>query len=124
MAAFLNDRVYDNGLSALTSETTQLVICSTQPTTYTEAFTTYKLGTKTSPTVGSPGAGSPNGRQVTVSAITDGSISASGTANSLALIDTSNSRLLTSQLLSSTQAVTSGNPFTLTSFTVRIPAPS
>lgn len=122
--AYLNDRVYDNGLTVLDTEANVLHICSALPTTYAQATSTYTLGNKATPTVSAPGAGTPNGRQVTVSEITDGTVTGTGTASHWALVDTANSRLLASEALSATQAVTNGNEFRLTSFTVRIPAPA
>lgn len=121
--SFLHSDVYDNGLSVLSDDVDALHICSSEPTTYAEATATYTLGAKAAPTVSAPQAGSPNGRQVTVSAITDGSVTGTGTAGYYALVDTTGERLLAARALSSSQGVTSGNPFTLTSFTVRIPAP-
>ena len=115
------DRCLDAALQVLTSEVNRLDICSSEPTTYTQATSTYTLGNKTSPTVGSPADASPNGRKVTVSAITNGTVTGTGTAGYWALVDTSNSRLLAAGPLSATQAVTSGNTFMLTAFDVRIP---
>lgn len=115
------DRCLDAALQVLTSEVNRLDICSSEPTTYTQATSTYTLGNKTSPTVGSPADASPNGRKVTVSAITNGTVTGTGTAGYWALVDTSNSRLLAAGPLSATQAVTSGNTFTLTAFDIRIP---
>ena len=122
--ASLNDRVYDNGLTVLDTEASHLYICSQEPTTYAQASSTYALGVKATPTVSAPGARTPNGRKVTVSAITDGTVSANGTATHYALVDSTNSRLLATAALSSSQAVTSGNTFTLTSFDIGIPAPA
>ena len=122
--ASLNDRVYDNGLTVLDTEASHLYICSQEPTTYAQASSTYALGVKATPTVSAPGARTPNGRKVTVSAITDGTVSATGTATHYALVDSTNSRLLATAALSSSQAVTSGNTFTLTSFDIGIPAPA
>ncbi len=124
MAAYLNDRVYDNGLTVLDTEASHLYINSTQPTTYTEAITTYALGVKATPTVGAPAAKAGGGREVTVSAITDGTVSGTGTAGFFSLVDSTNSRLLAAGPLSATQSVTSGNTFTLTSFKIGIPAPA
>jgi hypothetical protein len=122
--AFLNDRVLDNGLSVLTSEANKLVICSQEPATYTEANATYALGEKASPTVSSPTDGVSSGRRVIVSAIADGSVTATGTASHWALVDTVNSRLLAAGSLSASQAVTSGNTFTLGEFSITIPDPA
>ena len=124
MAAYLNDRVYDNGLTVLDTEASHLYINSTQPATYTEAITTYALGVKNTPTVSAPADRSGGGREVTVSAITDGSVTGTDTAGYYALVDSSNTRLLAAGPLSATQVVTSGNTFTLTSFKIGIPSPA
>ena len=124
MAGYLHDRVFDNGLTVLDTEADKLYICSAQPTTYTEAITTYALGVKNTPTVSAPGDRSGGGREVTISAITDGSVTANGTATHYALVDSSNSRLLAANALSASQGVTSGNTFTLTAFKIGIPDPS
>jgi hypothetical protein len=97
-----------------------LYLCTQEPTTFAEAISTYACGVKTSPTIGAAGDGSPDGRKRTVAAITDGSVTATGTATHWALTD--GSRLLASGALSASQAVTSGNTFTLAAFDVRIPA--
>lgn len=119
------DRVYDNGLTVLDTEANAIYICSSEPATYAAATTTAALGSATGGAftgIGAPAAGSPNGRQVTVNAITAGSVTATGTASHFAIVDTVNSRLLATGALSATQAVTSGNTFSLTPLTIRIPA--
>ena len=122
--ASIGDRVLDNGLTTLDTEADEITITSQEATTYAGAHTTYKLGGKSSPTIGSPGDRTGGGRKVTVSAITDGSVTATGTATHYAITDTVNSRLLGTGSLSSSQSVTSGNTFTLTSFDVGIPDPA
>lgn len=102
-------------------EATRLFICSAEPTSYAEASSTYKLGTKTSPTMGAVGDRSGGGRKTTVSAITDGAVESTNTATHWALCDHSNSRLLAVGPLSASQAVTNGNTFTLAAFDVGIP---
>lgn len=122
MAAYLNDLVLDDGLNYIDTNATHLYICSTQPTTYAEASSTYKLGTKATITVSAPANGDTSGRKVTVSAITDGTVDTNGTANSYAI--TSGSVLIASQLLSSTQAVTAGNSFSIGPIDIEIPDPA
>jgi len=61
---------------------------------------------------------------VTIAAITDGAVTATGTATHYAIVDTVNSRLLATGSLSASQAVTNGNTFTLTSTTIGIPDPA
>lgn len=122
--AFLADRVYDNGLTVLDTEANRLDITTQEATTYAEATTTYTLGNKTSLSIGSPGARSGGGREVTVAAITDGTVTGTNTAVYYAVSDTSNTRLLAAGPLSASQAVTSGNTFTLSSFKIGIPGPA
>jgi len=122
--ASLHDRVFDNGLTVLDTEADKLYITSAEATTYTQAITTYALGVKNTPTVSAPADRTGGGREVTVSAITDGSVTATGTAAYYALVDSSNSRLLAAGALSSSQSVTSGNTFTLTSFKIGVPDPA
>lgn len=118
--AFIADYCFDLALAGVASAN-KLVICSQEPVTYTEANATYTLGNKATPTIGSAGDRTPNGRKVTISAITDGTVTGTGTASHWALVDTVNSRLLSTGALSSSQAVTSGNTFTLAAFDVGIP---
>jgi hypothetical protein len=124
VAATLYDYVLDSGLDALQAEATDIVLLSAEPTSYAEANATYALGRKVF------GAGScftaaeartPNGRKVASAAITDGAISADGTAAYWAVIDTVNSRLLAHGSLASGVAVTNGNSFSLDSFDIGIP---
>jgi hypothetical protein len=117
--AFLIDNVYDSGLSYITSNGTRIDICSQEPTTYTQATSTYTLGNKASMTVGSPTNGATDGRKVVVPAITDGSVTASGTASHWALTNASNTLIATGSLTSS-QSVTSGNTFTLDAIDITI----
>ena len=125
--AFLNDRVYDNGLGVFNAEANRIDICSALPSTYAQATnndTGLSLGNKTSYTVGAPASGSPNGRQVTAASVTDGDVSKTGTASHWAITDTGNSRLLAAGSLSSSQAVTQGNTWTIGAFTISIAAPA
>jgi hypothetical protein len=118
---FINDRVFDNGLTVLDTEANRLDICSSEPATFTAATTTASLGNKTSLSVGAPADRTPNGRRVTVAAITDGTVTATGTATHWAITDTVNSRLLATGALSASQSVTNGNTFTLGAFDIGIP---
>lgn len=118
---FLNDRVLDFGVNEIDTNGNALHICSQEPTTYAEATATYTLGNKATPTISAPADGDTNGRKVTVSAFSDGSVSGTATATHFAIVDTVNSRLLATQALASSQAVTSGNTFSLTAIDITIP---
>lgn len=123
MPATLNDLVYDNGLSVITSGGNRLDLCTTQPTTYTEATSTYTAANKTGITISSPGARTGGGRKVTISAITDGTVTSAVSVGFFAITDTVNSRLLVSGPLAFTASLSSSYPFTLPAFDVGIPSP-
>lgn len=118
--ALIADYVFDAALSKLATEANRLDICSQEPTTYTKAITTYSLGNKTSLSIGSPADRSPNGRKVTVAAITDGTVTGTATATHWAIVDTVNSRLLATGDLSASQGVTTENVFMLDAFDIGI----
>lgn len=122
--ASLADRVFDNGLTVLDTEANRIDITSQESTTYAEATSTHTLGNSTSLSIASPTDRSGGGREVVVAAISDGSVSGTGTATHYAIVDTSNSRLLVTGSLSASQSVTSGNTFSLASFTIGIPDPA
>jgi hypothetical protein len=119
--ALIADRAYDAALSLLQTEVNRLDICSAEPTSYAQATSTLTLGLKVNPTLSAPADRTPNGRKTAVSAITNGSVTATGTATHWALSDTVNSRLLAAGPLQASQAVTSGNVFTLNAFDVGLP---
>ena len=118
------DRVLDSGLETLTNEANRVDVCSQEPTTYAEATSTYTLGNTTTVTISSPADRSGGGRKVTLSAISDGSVSGTGTATHYSISDTTNSRLLVTGSLTASQSVTSGNTFSLEALDVGIPDPS
>ncbi len=122
--ATLNDRVFDNGLTVLDTEANKILVTSQEATTYTEANATYALGNSTSLSIGAPQDRSGGGREVIIAAITDGSVTGSGTVTHYAIVDTVNTRLLATGSLVATQVVTSGNTFTLSSVAIGIPDPA
>jgi hypothetical protein len=121
--AYLNDEVFDQGLDWVDTNGTRIDICSAEPTTYAEATSTYTLGNKTGLNVGATENGDSSGRKVVVPAITDGSVTGTGTATHFALTDGS-SVLIAAQALPSSQPVTSGNTFTLGAIDITIPDPA
>lgn len=123
--ASISDYVLDAALSKLDTEANRVDICSSEPTTYTAATSTASLGNSTSITISAPTNGDTSGRKVTLSAITNASVTGTGTASHFAISDTSNSRLLaTGSLSGGGQSVTSGNTFSLTAVDIEIPDPS
>lgn len=120
--ATLANSVLDDGLSTLTTNGTRIDICSAEPTSYAEATSTYTLGTSTI-TTGSPADRTSGGREVTVNAVTDASVTGNGTAAFYAITNGSDTLYATGNL-STSQTVTSGNTFSLGSFTIGIPDPA
>jgi len=119
--ATLADRVYDNGLTILDTEADKVLITSQEASNYTEANSTYALGNSTSLSIAAPSNRSAGGREVVVAALSDGSITGTGTATHYALVDVSATRLLATGSLTTSQQVASGNTFSLGSFTIGIP---
>ena len=112
--AFILDAALDAGLNRALDLVENMYICSQEPTTFTEASSTYKLGTKATPTIAAAANGTPNGRSRSIQTFTDGTVDASGTATHWALTDNSLSELDVTGALSASQAVTSGNSWSLT----------
>lgn len=110
--AFLNDEIFDQGLDYADTNGTRIDITSQEAADYTEAVTTYTLGNKAGLNTGATADGVTDGRRVTVPAITDGSVTGTATATHWALTDAA-AILVATGILSSSQAVTTGNTFTL-----------
>ena len=113
------DYILDLALAEFDTNATRLDITSAEATTYAEATSTLTLGNKTSISVGAPADRTPNGRKVTVAAITDGTVTDTDTATHWAI--TKADTLMATCALSAGQAVTSGNTFTLAAFDIGIP---
>ena len=122
--ATLDNRVFDNGLTVLDTEANKLLITSQEAASFTEANVTYALGNTTSLSVAAPSDRVGGGREVVAAAISDGSVTGNGTATHYAVVDTVNTRLLATGSLTTSQVVSSGNTFSLGSFTIGIPDPA
>lgn len=125
---YLNDRVLDFGIDILNTEADRIDICTQEPTTYTEATSTYTKGNKdhgaSGSAFGAPADRTPTGRKVSSTAVTDGAVTGTGTVTHYAVTEVGNTRLLAANSLASSQAVTSGNVFSLPSFDIGIPDPT
>ena len=123
MVAMFEDTVLDTGLGpTIDTAATFIWICSTEPTNLASAATSALLGYKSLAAGGhfaAPAAStSPTGRKVVSNAITDGTITTSGTASWWA-VGTS-AALYAHGTLSAGQAVSAGNTFSLASFELKI----
>jgi len=122
--AALNDLVFDGGLNVIDASTENLYLLSADPGLTWANVASYNLGVKANPAIASPSDRSGGGREVVVTAITDGSVTATGTATHFALTDDSGTDILVSGAISASQVVTTGNVFTLTEFSIGIPDPA
>ena len=113
---FINDEVFDQGLDWADTNGTRLDICSTDPGGTYATVTGNTLGNKTVNT-GATENGATDGRRVQVPAITDGSVTGTGTATHWALTNGTDT-VVASGALSASQAVTSGNTFTLDAISI------
>jgi hypothetical protein len=123
VANILGDAVLDGALTVL-DQSTHIYIVSQDPTTFTEATSTYALGNKEfgpGGCFGSPVAATPNGRKISSTVIIDGNVTATGTATGWAVVTAGSSRLDANGDLTAPMAVVNGNLFTLGSFDVRLP---
>ena len=116
MGKFIHNDVTDAALNKLSTGTV-ITVCSQQPTTRTEAVTTYKLADQSLDSGDfSVGAGT-GGRKITFAEQADIPVDATGEATHVAICDASNVLLVTT---CSTQTVTSGNTVTVPSFSHQI----
>lgn len=113
------DYLLDLALAHLDTNANRFDICSTEPTTYAQATSTYTLGSAT-PSIGAPTDRTPNGRKVVLAAISAGTVTNSGTAGFYALTETGASRLLVCGTITP-QVVTAGNTFTTLALDIGIP---
>ena len=93
MAKRAENIFYAEGFDGIENSVNEMHACSAEPTTYTEAKTTFSLGSVAMAAVDFTQAdGSPDGRKITVAAKTVTG-SANGNANHLALIETGTTTL-------------------------------
>lgn len=113
--AYINDLAFDAAIGYLVTNGTRLHICSAEPSSAANAVS-LSLGNKATITLGSATDRTPTGRKTVVPAISDGSVTATGTATHWAIINSGATILSATGALSASQSVTSGNTFTLAAF--------
>lgn len=124
MAKSIHDDVLDAALTYLKDYGNEIDVCSAQPTTYTEAHATYMLAQKSITTAATTVAnGDSSGRKITWAQQSDITITNSGTATHVAVVDTGNSKLLLVTTCTS-QALTGGNTVTVPTFDDEIADPT
>lgn len=123
MAKSASDAVLDGTLDIIATGTL-LTVCSAEPTTYTEAATTYKLADVVLDSGDFTKAnGDTSGRKVTIAQQAAIPIDSSGTATHIAIATTSGS-LLRIVTTCTSQALTAGGTVTVPAFDFEIADPS
>jgi len=124
MGKSIHDNVLDAALNYIKNNATELTVCSAEPTTYTEAHTTYKLADVVidSADFTGPANGDASGRKITVNQQADIDIDASGTATHVALTNGVDTLLLVTTCTD--QVLTMGNTVTTPAFDDEIADPS
>lgn len=126
MAKTVNDDVLDAALNYVKNNGDQLLICNAQPTTYTEAYTTYNLARKTiaGTDYTGPANGDVSGRKITVNAESAVSVLASGTAIYVAIGKSTATSALLYVTTCTSQVLTSGNTVNIPAWDIEILDPS
>lgn len=123
MAKSISDAVLDGTLDLAVGD--QISVCSAQPTTYTEAVTTFKLAISTGVLAGEfvKANGDVSGRKITVAAQTATTIDSTGTGNHVAITN-SVGTLLKVVTTATAQALTAGGTVDIGSFKLEIADPA
>lgn len=123
MAKTLSDAVIDGALDVAAGD--QISVCTTQPLTYAEAITTYKLAIATAVAGGDfvNADGDTSGRKMTVAAQTAVTIDTTGTALFVAITNLSGT-LLKVVTTSTSQLLTSGGTVDIGTFKLEIADPT
>ena len=124
MGKSIHNNVLDAALNYIKSNATELTVCSTEPTTYAEAHTTYKLADVVidSDDFTGPAEGDVSGRKLAVNEQADIAVDATGTAAHVALTNGSDTLILVTTCTE--QGLTSGNTVTVPTFDDEIADPS
>lgn len=122
MAKTVHNDVLDGALNIIKNNCNLMTVCSAEPTSRTEAVTTYALG-DVSMSSGdfSVAEGDVSGRKVIVGSKSSVNVDSTGTGTHVALSD--GSRLLYVTTCTS-QALTSGNTITFPAWDIEIADPS
>lgn len=122
MAKSVHDDVLDGALNIIKNNCNLMTACSAEPTTRTEAVTTYALADAImSGTDFTLANGDTNGRKVTVSAQAGEAVDTTGTANHVALVDGTRLLYVTT---ATAQALTSGNTVDFSAWDIEIADPT
>lgn len=120
MAKWANTSVLDALLDKVATGN-QIIVTTSQPADRTAALAASLASTTLTPGDFTKAAGSPSGRQVTVAQKVNISVSASGTATHVCIVDGTNLLYVTTV---TSQALTSGNTVTIPAWKITVTNPS
>lgn len=123
MSKYVPDSTLNAFLNVIANAGVKISLCSTQPTNYTEANATYSLGSKTLTAGSGNGSyliadGDVSGRKLTILQQTGISVTATGSAQHVAITD--GASVLYAVTTLTAQTVTSGNTATINTFDIEI----
>lgn len=122
MAKFANDLIMDAALNTIKGDNRIMTACSAQPTTRTEAVTTYALADVAMNTADfTISNGDTNGRKVRMAEKAAVLIDVSGTVTHVAICDGTNLLLVTT---CTSQVLTAGNTLTFPAWDNEVSDPS
>lgn len=122
MARSVHNDVLDGAFTIIKTNCNLMTACSTEPTTYAEATSTYALAdVAMAATDFTIGEGDTNGRKVAVAAKASVTIDTGGTANHVALTDGSRLLYVTT---AAAQALTQGNTVDFSTWDIEIADPT
>jgi len=122
MAKWVADAVLDGALDIIKNNVTEQTACSAQPTTFTEATSTFALADAVMSSGDFTHAnGDTNGRKTTVAAQAGETVDSTGTATHIALVSGSVLYYVTT---CTSQALTSGNTVNFPAWDIEIADPS
>jgi len=128
MGKSLHNDTFDAMLNYIANNGDKLCVCSAEPTTYTQAVTTYELADVTL-TKGAGngdytiGDGDVSGRKLAVAEQANIDVDVAGTATHIAIVDVSNTKLLLVTTCVS-QAVSAGGKVTIQTFDCEVGDPT
>ena len=111
MAKTVHNDVLDAALNYIKNNCNKMVACSQQPTTFTEANSTYALAdvSMSSSDFTGPADGDTSGRKITVNAKSNVPVDVQGDPAVIVLLDTVNSKILYTTDEGSSQTIYVGN---------------
>ena len=116
MAKFQIDAMLDAALAYISSNATEVYVCTSQPATRAAAISASLIAAAT-PGFTGPADGDVSGRKLTVNQLTDQAITGSGTATHVALCSGTTLLYVTT---TTSQALTSGGTVTIPAWDIEI----